>query len=640
MKRVLYPILGLLSCYCTTLYADQPIGVGFDINYVDLKGLATPDVNADGDTQVGIKLRAGSKELSEQYLAVVFPNCGEDPQTQGKPLTNLTEIIRSKSAIPKYVENWKAPDPRWRTCPGEDLVVISPGQSVESKFQVDFLQCTDEGLSPRLQGDVYILKDSNQIEMGLRDPQNLARTLRGKPADSQLTIDTYFRMNSQCGWYAGSYKDIFGAGQAGNTSYNRVGLKSYTKEAATLPIDIAAYRRNLLIPEVTTYDRGARLKATLEVVRSQGSGLAGDQICTNDSATPNGALSASTITAQANVTVSGTFSSKWTSDHALHPAWGFAVEAWVGSSQVASTWVQSNGTWSMSVPSSTSLRILYVSNNTYYRPQDEDGNTYRWGHNFSNVTTSRNIGHWYADTDGGAANGVGELVDAAMWTWSRLYWDGGVNPVPTKPLTFWFPNTWYDCGDGSGVPWSCANTSGEIWLTATHGTEADVVVHEMSHQLNNRYWANKRPAGSGGSHSLNTCYPTRLGMALREGFADFMPAWVGYPNRDVNAGGFSAGRWAMGYDDESNSTPPNCDNGWENEVWVARTFWDLHDTHTDGDDNLWFVHKGAVISLYLSNGIASDGDARDMRYYENIYRGAASSGHQNIISNIFDQNHM
>ena len=75
-------------------------------------------------------------------------------------------------------------------------------------------------------------------------------------------------------------------------------------------------------------------------------------------------------------------------------------------------------------------------------------------------------------------------------------------------------------------------------------------------------------------------------------------------------------------------------------MWVARTFWDLHDTHADGDDNLWFIHKGAVISLYLSNGIANDGDARDMRYYENIYRNAASTGHQTIISNIFDQNRM
>ncbi len=641
MKRILYPLFGLLSFYSTPNYADQPIGAGFDISYDILKGLATPDVTPDGDTQYIVKLRAGSKILSEQYLAVVFPNCGEDPQTKGKPLSNLAEVIRSKGVVPSYVQDWKSPDQRWRTCPTEDLVLIQPGQSAETKIQVDFLRCSDEGLSPRLNGDVYVL-ERNQVELGLKDPQSLARTLRNKPADSQLTIDPYFRMNSKCEWYAGTYKDIFGAGQSGNNSFNRMGLKSYTQNAATLPVDIAAYRRNIPLPGVVVNDGGARLKETLVLVRSQGSGLAGAQICYNDNGTPNAAdlPNASPITAQADVALSGTFSTKWTSDHALHPAWGFAVEAWVGSTKVGSTWVQSNGTWVMNVPASSSMRVLYVSNNTYYRPQDQSGNTYRWGHDFSNLTTSRNIGHWYADTDGGAANGVGELTDAAMWMWSRLYWDGGVNPVPSSPLKFWFPNTWYDCGDGSGVPWSCANTSGEIWLTAAHGTEADVVVHEMSHQLNNRYWGNKRPAGAGGSHTLNGCYSTRLGMALREGFADFMPAWVGYPYRDVASGGFGSGRWAMSYDNEDNSTPPNCDNGWENEVWVARTFWDLHDTHADGDDNLWFIHKGAVISLYLSNGIANDGDARDMRYYENIYRNAASLGHQNSISNIFNQNRM
>ncbi len=639
MERKTYPLLGLCSLlFCTHAYADQPKGAGFDIGYTALKGVASSGITTDGDTQYIAKLRAGSKELTEQYLAVVFPNCGEDPQTKGKPLSNLSEVMRGKNVTPLYVKDWQAPSQRWRTCPTEDLLLIQPGQSVETKIQVDFLSCTDDGLSPRLHGDVYILNRS-QAEQGVNDPQGLARTLRGKPADSQMTLDPYFRMNAQCEWYAGSYKDIFGAGQSGLTTYNRMGLKSYTKDAAILPVDIAAYRRNLPLPGVTVTDNGARLKETLALVRSQGSGLVGDQICYNENANPN-ASPANTITAQADVVLSGTFSSKWSSDHALHPAWGFAVEAWENNVKVNSTWVQSNGSWSMSVPAASSVRVLYLSNNSYYRPQDQSSNTYRWGQDISSVTTSRNIGHWYADTDGGAANGVGELVDAAMWMWSRLYWDGGVNPVPSNPLKFWFPNTWSDCGDGSGVPWSCANTNGEIWLTAAHGTQADVVVHEMSHQLNNRYWGNKRPAGSGGSHSLNSCYPTRLGMALREGFADFMPAWVGYPYRDNAAGSFGSGRWALAYDTENSSTPPDCSNGWENEVWVARTFWDLHDTHGDGDDNLWFIHKGAVISLYLSNGIANDGDARDMRYYENIYRGAASTGHQTFISNIFDQNRM
>jgi hypothetical protein len=344
------------------------------------------------------------------------------------------------------------------------------------------------------------------------------------------------------------------------------------------------------------------------------------------------------------------FSTKWSSDHSLHPGFGFRVEAWTNETgswrKLSSDWVQSNGTWQLNINSTLGyagnhLRVLYRSYNEYYAPQNEDGDTYSWKDpDRYSIPTNYYVGHRYADTDGGSYNGVGELVDAAMYMWSRLYWNAGVNPVPASPIKFYFPNTWYDCGDGSGVPWSCANTSGEIWLISAHGIKAEVVTHEMGHQLNNKYWDNKKPAGSGGNHSLSSCYPTRLGMALREGFADFMPAWVGYPDRNVAEGGFSAGRWALGYDAESHLSPPNCTNGWENEVWVARTFWDLHDTRSDNDDILWFIHRGAVIVLYLSNGIANDGDARDMRNYETIYRDAATPGHEGFITDIFEQNRM
>jgi len=207
--------------------------------------------------------------------------------------------------------------------------------------------------------------------------------------------------------------------------------------------------------------------------------------------------------------------------------------------------------------------------------------------------------------------------------------------VGSAPIRFFYPNTWDNCGGSS--PWSCASGN-DLWLIAAHGTQGDVVVHEMAHVLNNKFWSNKRPAGSGGSHTLNACYPTRLGMALREGFANFMAGWVSYPNRNVAEGGFNSGRWALGYDLESRNSPPNCANGWENEVWVARTFWDLHDTRADGDDILWFNAKGAIPALYLGNAIANNGDARDMRFYETIYRNAASSGHQGFITDIFEQN--
>ena len=125
---------------------------------------------------------------------------------------------------------------------------------------------------------------------------------------------------------------------------------------------------------------------------------------------------------------------------------------------------------------------------------------------------------------------------------------------------------------------------------------------------------------------------------MLEGFADFIAGWVGYQGRNVADGGFGSGRWALGWDLEQRTAPPNCTNGWQNEVWVARTFWDLHDTRSDGNDILWFNNLGAVPALYLGNGIASDGDYRDMTFYETIYRNAASPGHQGFITDIFNQN--
>jgi hypothetical protein len=285
------------------------------------------------------------------------------------------------------------------------------------------------------------------------------------------------------------------------------------------------------------------------------------------------------------------------------------------------------------------LRILYRTHTSYYDAKDIDGNRYAWRDpDQLNIPTNFNAGHRYADTDGGPFSGIGELVDAAMWTWSRLYWDGGINPVPASPVNVFAPNTTFDCGDGTGNPWSCANPSGNLWLIAAHATRAPVVSHELGHQLNYKFWGGKRPANPGGSHNANTCYPTRTGMTLLEGFATYLAGWVGYPGRNVAQGGFGSGRWALGMDLEQRTAPPSCTNGWQNETWVARTFWDLHDTRGDGSDVLWFNHLGAVPALYLANGVASNGDARDMRFYENIYRNAASSGHQGFVSDIFDQN--
>lgn len=442
----------------------------------------------------------------------------------------------------------------------------------------------------------------------------------------------------------GAYGDVYGTPSRGKL---RGGKRTadFVNFAKVMPVNLEAFRRQADIPGNTRFDKLESVKIAMKEALARGSAKEGEQICYPEM--PEKApASASVESLATSHVITGRFSTKWTTDHSLHPGFGFLVEVYKAgtSTKLGNSWVQSDGSWRVNVSSSSGfvtgqqIKVYYRSYNSYYAPQNQDGNKYWWyDPNWTVTSTSFNVGHRFADTDGGAYNGVGELVDNAMTMWSRLYWSASINPVGSSPIRFFFPNTWNNCGGSS--PWSCASGN-DLWLIASHGVQGDVVNHEMGHVLNNKFWQNKRPAGSGGSHSLNTCYPTRLGMTLREGFANFMAAWVGYPSRNVAEGGFNVGRWDLGWDAEQRNTPPNCAKGWENEVWVARTFWDLHDTRADGDDILWFNHPGAVISLYLGNGIANDGDARDMRYYEDIYKNAASPGHQGFISDIFEQNRM
>jgi hypothetical protein len=628
--------------------ADEPLALGWKLVEFSKEVTMSPGATPGGDTQVLAGLFA-TEELARSSLLLVFPGCDEDPQTDGKPVLNLNQIIARKDTRPKYNEKWQDPGPAWRVCPDQRVVLIepgtSPGNSIQFMLRVDFLRfIAREAVSPKLRGHVYPLSEAD-LKFA-ETTEQLEMLVKNRQPASQLIVDLYYRMgrgDNQVSF--GSYEDIYGKALAG-----RAGKKTldYKKVINMMPVNVESFRRDLRLPGLFKDDGGKLFERTLKQILAKGSGNEGDKICYPEDEKNAGKAGMEKAPPGFSHTISGIFSTKWSSDHALHSGFGFRVEAWTDETGswkfLASDWVQANGSWTLNVPNSKGflgnrLSVYYRSYNDYYAPQNQSGGKYSWVDPlWTSIPANFSTGHRYADTDGGSYNGVGELVDAAMTMWSRLYWDGGINPVPSSALKLYFPNTWENCGGSS--PWSCANTSGEIWLIAAHGTQADVVVHEMSHQLNNKFWGNKRPAGSGGSHTLDGCYSSRLGMALREGFADFMPAWVGYPNRNTTDGGFSSGRWALGLDPESRFSPPNCTNGWENETWVAHTFWDLHDTRSDGDDILWFIHKGAVPALYLSNGIANDGDARDMRDYENTYRNAASAGHQGYISDIFNQNRM
>jgi hypothetical protein len=646
-------------------HARQPEAVSWNVVEALREGSFRPGLTPGGDVQVLIGLFPTDDQFAKSHLLVVFPGCGEDAATPNRPILNLEEVLKSPRDAARHPSEWQDPGPRWRVCPSESAFLLEGGQGLSFPVNVDFLRAVDEGLSPKLLGEVHILSEDDlqkvDREAGI-GCQWSGIVGKRRPA-AHLTIDLYYRLFADAGtFFYGGYHDVFGKPGPDVLESARV-TDDYLPHAANLPVDLLGFRSTLPIPRQTKDDGGRLFLQTL--ARSRNSDLVGDPFWSKEDAAPTprprggdvneGEGRVGTPRAPRGVQptgliatyhLSGRFSTKWSADHSLHPGFGFRAEAWSDDflgiwTRVASDWVQSDGTWSLTVAPTlffqgNHLRMYYVTLTDYYDAQDIDGNRYAWRDpDYFGVPTTFSTGHRFADTDGGTYNGVGEMVDAAMYTWSRLYWNGGINPVRSSPINLIAPNTGLACGGTS--PWSCAN-GGNIWLIAAHASQAQVVSHELGHQLNYKFWNDKRPANAGGSHSLNSCYPGREGMTLFEGFADFLAGWVGYPGRNVADGGFGSGRWALGWDLEDRTAPPSCTNGWENELWVARTFWDLNDTRSDGSDILWFNYLGAVPALYLGNGVASNGDYRDMRFYEDIYRNAASAGHQTFISDIFEQN--
>ena len=636
--------IGLLA-FSQITSADEPSSVSWSVLEAAASGKALAGITPGGDAKLIVQFKPWERALSSPML-VLFRNCGEDPEVAGKPVLNFDKYMEAFSVnqaiSPEYNRDWKKPLPRWRLCPKSDALLLSPNDTAPQQaiLELDFLRLANEGMSPRLDLDVYRVSPDDL--KAFPSTEELARHFRNLPPDAQSPLVLYYRMvNGE--WVMGDYAKIYGT--PGRSLFIGGRSTGDFAKVPNMPVVLESFRRKLDIPDNDKFDDLQSVKIAMEAAIGRGSAGEGEQVCYPEN-TPKAANSPIPRVLPAGVShsISGRFSTKWTTDHSLHSGWGFRVEVYRAgtSTLLGSEWVQSDGSWKINIPTSAgfvtgqSINVNYRSYNNYYAPQNQSRNKYWWTDPVWVVNVAEyNVGHRYADTDGGVYNGIGELVDGAMTMWSRLYWDAGINPVNTTPINFFFPNTWNNCGGTS--PWSCASGN-DIWLIAEHGAQGDVVNHEMAHVLNNKFWDNKRPAGSGGAHSLNTCYPTRLGMALREGFANFMSAWVGYPTRNVAEGGFTTSRWSLGWDAEQRNTPPNCTNGWENEVWVGRTFWDLHDTRSDGDDILWFNHPGAVISLYLGNGIANDGDARDMRFYETTYRNAASPGHQGFITDIFEQN--
>ena len=291
-------------------------------------------------------------------------------------------------------------------------------------------------------------------------------------------------------------------------------------------------------------------------------------------------------------------------------AWGWKVRVWQGLGgtwyQIGSANVTGDGTWSADylippIPG-FQVRVEYQPANRFLQVQDANGDIYTWGDDWDVTGLVTDIGYRSADlTKTGNAPGIDKIYQGGMALW-RKFNKFGMNALRDEPVQITYPNTLStgkckstDAG-GNTIAWSCSQSGdGKIWLISVHAV-AGVVQHELAHSIHSYYWDGNMPAGGGIKHNITKCY--NPGLALTEGFADFMPYWVQFDRTAVNPVETTLG---LPIDTLGNAY---C-KGASNEAQVAATFWDVYDTVNDGAspaiDSWNFTKKYAPVSTFLKN---------------------------------------
>ncbi len=300
-------------------------------------------------------------------------------------------------------------------------------------------------------------------------------------------------------------------------------------------------------------------------------------------------------------------------DGTYHAAWGWVVRGW---QQIFGIWIQTawtyvggDGSWQMNLPLPFSpVFVDYRPANRFVQLQDANGNVYAWGDQWNLTGDVTDIGYRAADfSKNGDLPNVDKLYVGATNVWVKFY-NNGMNALRNTPIQVTFPNTLasgrciYNT-DSSGntvaaYAWSCSYSGdGKIWIIPAHADNF-VVQHEIGHSINSYYWNGVMAPGAGGAHSLTKCYNN--GLALSEGFADFLAYWTQFDRTQVNP--------TATYANYNIETVNNgaC-NGPTNETWVSAAFWDLYDFWNDGPDvnskydSLYDVSPGAAVSIFLGN---------------------------------------
>jgi hypothetical protein len=320
-------------------------------------------------------------------------------------------------------------------------------------------------------------------------------------------------------------------------------------------------------------------------------------------------------------------------DGLLHPAWGWRVYAFIdlgfATVSIAKTNVKANGSWSVNLPALPGgypVFFTYEPRNIYFTLMNSAGALYSFSSGASHSTATNKTLNEYTQAaylSNSDLVGLGEVHRDGMDFWESLKTKGeGIDPVPEKSIALHYPNTKDTCGRKDNKLWSCAYPNGNIWIIPAHAT-GNVLKHELGHQLQYKFWNGQTPDNASGSHTLTGCFTK--GLALSEGFADFMLMWS---NLDRNSPSANSPMNVERPDLAGACTTKN-----SNELWVAGNFWDFYDSVTDNKDTIYYVHTGIVPKMYLNNGKHDS-----MSEYLGIFKSKASANHQTIVSDIFTQN--
>ena len=269
------------------------------------------------------------------------------------------------------------------------------------------------------------------------------------------------------------------------------------------------------------------------------------------------------------------------------PAEKMRVSAWVliqGKwKKLGSAPVKADGSWFLVGPQGflgQRARVVYQTQNEFFTLNDPSHRPYSWTDEWFVLQEKTLIGARFIDlTLEGNLPGLDELYLGALQLWSKFQ-SIGISLLRSSPIEVVFPNSLStnECifNNGHGAyPWSCSYwQDGKIYIIPAHANRS-VIQHELAHSIHSSFWGGRMPSGAGGAHNLWECF--HPGLALTEGFADFIAYWSQYDRQAQDP--------RIEYFNMSIETLPEgvCAQP-GSEMRVASTFWDLYDAQIDGRD--------------------------------------------------------